>query len=67
MFVDWGQLQLVLSVLVPTAVYVVLVVQFIGIYVASAIYIAVFMAWLGKYPWLTSSPIAVGVPIVASS
>ena len=38
-----------LSVLLPAAVYV-LGVQLIGIYVASAVYIAVFMLWLGKYP-----------------
>lgn len=52
-FVERGQLKLVLSVLVPAAVYV-LGIQLIGIYVASAVYIAVFMAWLGKYSWLKS-------------
>ena len=49
-FVAWGPLRLVLSVLLPAVVYV-LGVQLIGIYVASAVYIAVFMRWLGKYPW----------------
>jgi hypothetical protein len=47
-FVDNDQLKLVLSVLVPALIYV-LVVQFIGLYVASAIYIALFMIVLGKY------------------
>ena len=42
------QLKLVLSVLVPAFVYV-LAVQLIGIYVASALYIALFMRWLGHY------------------
>jgi hypothetical protein len=48
-FVDREQLVRVLSVLVPAIVYV-LVVVFLGLYVASAIYIAVFMVVLGKYP-----------------
>ena len=47
-FVDRGQFKRVLAVLLPAIVYVFLVV-FIGLYVASAIYIAVFMVILGKY------------------
>jgi putative tricarboxylic transport membrane protein len=49
-FVERGQLKLVLSVLVPSAVYVGLV-GWIGIYVSAILYIAFFMRWLGKYPW----------------
>ena len=47
-FVGWDQLKLVLSVLVPALVYV-LGVQLIGIYIASALYITLFMRWLGHY------------------
>jgi hypothetical protein len=47
-FVDREQFVRVLSVLVPAIVYVFCVV-YIGIYVASAIYIAIFMIVLGKY------------------
>jgi Tripartite tricarboxylate transporter TctB family len=47
-FVDSEQLKRVLSVLLPALIYV-LVVQFIGLYVASALYIALFMIILGKY------------------
>jgi putative tricarboxylic transport membrane protein len=49
-FVEVGQLRLVLAVLVPTAVYAVLV-TWIGIYVSSVLFIGFFMRWLGKYPW----------------
>ena len=49
-FVDTKQLKRVLSVLIPAAVYV-LAVQFVGLYVASAVYIALFMIVLGKYSW----------------
>lgn len=53
-FVERGQLKQMLSVLLPAALYV-LGIQLIGIYVASAVYIAIFMAWLGKYSWLKSA------------
>ena len=59
-FVAWGQLKLVLSVLVPAVVYV-LGVQLFGMYVASAVYIALFMRWLGHYSWVKSVGIAVAV------
>jgi hypothetical protein len=48
-FVDREQFVRVLSVFVPALVYVFCIV-FVGIYVASAIYIAAFMVVLGKYP-----------------
>jgi hypothetical protein len=54
-FVERGQLRLVLMVLVPALLYV-LAVQFIGIYIASAVYIALFMWWLGHYAWWKASP-----------
>jgi Tripartite tricarboxylate transporter TctB family len=63
LFVGWGPLKLVFSVLVPSLLYV-LGVQLIGIYVASAIYIAVFMVWLGHYSWLKSATISVAVTAV---
>ena len=49
-FVDAGQLKRVLSVLLPALAYV-LVIAFLGMYIASAVYIALFMIVLGKYPW----------------
>jgi hypothetical protein len=52
-FVDREQLGRVMSVLLPALVYV-FAVQYIGIYVASAIYIAGFMTVLGKYSPLKS-------------
>lgn len=63
-FVERGQLKKVLQVLIPAAVYV-LGVQLIGIYVASAIYIALFMRFIGKYGWLRS--VVLGIVIAAIS
>jgi len=47
-FVDRVQLRRVLSVLLPALVYVV-AVQLVGLYVASAVYVALFMIVLGEY------------------
>jgi MFS family permease len=60
-FVTWAALKRVLQVLVPAAVFV-LGVQVIGIYLAAAAYIAVFMLWLGRYRAALSA--AVGVVVM---
>ena len=52
-----------MSMLVPTAIYVALI-PWIGIYVASAIFIAVFMRWLGQYGWSVVAAISLGMPLV---
>jgi hypothetical protein len=62
-FVDRPSLRRVLQVLIPAALYV-LAVQFIGIYVASALYIALFMVLLGKYGWPRSLIVGAVVSIV---
>lgn len=62
-FVEWSQLKLVMSVLVPAAFFV-LGIQLIGIYVASAAYIAVFMVWLGKYRWIKGVLLGAAVSVV---
>jgi putative tricarboxylic transport membrane protein len=61
-FAEWGQLRQVLSVVVPTTVYVA-AVPFLGIYLSSMVLIAFFMRWLGSYGLATIAPIAIGVPI----
>ncbi len=61
-FVEWAQLKLVLSVLLPAAVFV-FGIQMIGIYVASVAYIAVFMVWLGKYTWIKSVLLGIAVSV----
>lgn len=52
-FVEWGPLRQVLQVLIPACFYV-LGIQVVGIYLSSALYIAVFMVWLGNYGWIKS-------------
>jgi putative tricarboxylic transport membrane protein len=61
-FVTGAELRPVMTMLLPTIVYV-FGVYFLGIYVASAIYIAAFMVWQGKYTWLPTLLTSVGVPV----
>jgi hypothetical protein len=62
-FVNRVQAVRVLSVLLPATLYV-LVVVFLGLYVASAIDIAGFMIFLGKYPPVKSVVLAVIIAAV---
>ncbi|HXM81108.1 MAG TPA: tripartite tricarboxylate transporter TctB family protein [Burkholderiales bacterium] len=62
-FVEVGQLKLVLTVLIPSAIYVGLI-GWTGIYVASAVYVAFFMRWLGKYSWWKVAAVSVGNSVV---
>ena len=62
-FVQVGQLKLVLTVLVPTAIYAFLV-TWIGIYVSSVLFIGFFMRWLGKYPWWKVVLVSVATVVV---
>jgi hypothetical protein len=63
LFAHWDQLKLVLSVVVPTAIYVA-VIPYAGIYVASALLIVGFMRWLGRYHWMHAIAVGVTVPVL---
>lgn len=63
LFAEWGQLTQVLSVVIPTLVYV-LIIPWLGIYVASILLIGFFMKWLGRYGWGLTIAVAVGVPVI---
>jgi hypothetical protein len=65
-FVYWGQLRMVLIVMIPSAFYIGLVanpVYSLGIYEASALFIAAFMRVLGKYSWPKIAAVAVGTMV----
>jgi putative tricarboxylic transport membrane protein len=64
-FVERGQLKLVLSVLLPSLIYALLIggagpLPGLGIYVASAVFVAFFMRWLGGYAWWKVALVAIG-------
>jgi hypothetical protein len=62
LFAEWGQLGQVMQVVIPGTIYVALV-PYVGMYVASALLIAVFMRWIGKYNWTMIALIPVPVMI----
>jgi putative tricarboxylic transport membrane protein len=61
-FVGKDQLKSVMSVLVPTIVFVALI-PWLGLYVAGALFIAYFMVMVGKYSLVKAIPIALVVPL----
>jgi hypothetical protein len=61
-FATWLQLRKVASVVLPTAIYV-LIIPYTGIYLASALLIAAFMTWLGGYRWAVALPVAIVLPV----
>lgn len=56
---QWGP---VLKVLWPATAAVALM-HFIGLYVASALYMAFYMRWVGRHRWLTVIVVALGIPL----
>jgi hypothetical protein len=65
-FVHRGQLKMVLAIMLPTLVYVALIANpwlSLGIYVASIVFIAFFMKWLGKYSWSKTAAVSIGTAV----
>ena len=62
-FVTAAQLRPVLAVLVPATAMVV-VMEGLGLYVASALYLGFYMRWVGRHAWPTIVALGLGVPIV---
>jgi len=61
-FVSREQLDSVLKVLWP-AVAAVGLMHFVGLYVASALYMGFYMRWVGRHRWVTVVALALGIPI----
>jgi putative tricarboxylic transport membrane protein len=62
-FIPRGALTPVLKVLLPAAGYV-LSMHWIGLYVATTLYMAVYMRWIGRFPWLSVVVVSVVVSAV---
>ena len=63
-FVERDQLKQVMVILLPSLVYV-LGVEYIGIYVSSAVFIGLFMRIIGDYSWWRSAAVGIGVSVAA--
>ena len=62
-FVTGARLRPVLAVLAPATAMVV-VMEGLGLYVASALYLAFYMRWVGRHAWTTIAALSIGIPIV---
>lgn len=62
-FADREQLKQVLSVAIPTLVYIILI-AFLGIYVSSVVLIAYFMLVISSFSYLRTALIAILVPLL---
>jgi hypothetical protein len=53
----------VLKVLLPATAFVVLI-QPLGLYVASAVYLGFYMRWIGRHSWLAVIALSIGFAVV---
>lgn len=62
-FLTRERLKPVLATLVPSTGFVVLT-QFVGLYVASALFMGFYMRWIGRYAWAPVVLMSVIFPVV---
>jgi putative tricarboxylic transport membrane protein len=62
-FIPRAAIGPVLKVLGPAMAFV-LVMQFLGMYVASALYMALYMRWIGRYSWAPVVLVSVAFPVI---
>jgi len=62
-FIEKEQLRQVAVVFIPLLAYVA-ALQMIGIYVASALFIGLFMRWVGKFSWWKAAAVGIGFNLV---
>lgn len=54
----------ILGFFLPLIGYVA-IAQFLGLYIATALYLLLVTRWIGRHPWRTCIGVAVGVPVVS--
>lgn len=62
-FADSKNLRLVLKVLWP-AILAVGLMEGLGLYVASGLYLGFYMRWVGRHAWATVIGLSIGIPLV---
>ena len=61
-FLAPGALKPVLSVAIPAALMVFLI-EYIGLYLAAGLYLAVYMRWIGRQRWITVLGVSILLPL----
>jgi putative tricarboxylic transport membrane protein len=62
-FVTRERLKPVLTTLLPSTGFVVLT-QFLGLYVATAVFMGFYMRWIGRYGWVPIALVSVLFPLL---
>jgi putative tricarboxylic transport membrane protein len=62
-FVTRERLKPVLTTLLPSMGFVVLT-QFVGLYVATAVFMGFYMRWIGRYPWVPVALVSLLFPLL---
>ena len=62
-FVDREAFGPVLKVFLPAA-GMVLLIHFVGLYVAAVIYMGLYMRWIGRHQWGMVTAVSIGVPLI---
>ena len=62
-FVSRDGLAPVLKMLLPATAAVV-VTQFLGLYVATALYMGLYMRWIGRHSWLAVAVMSLAFPVI---
>jgi hypothetical protein len=62
-FVTRERLKPVLTTLLPSTGFVVLT-QFVGLYVATAVFMGFYMRWIGRYPWVPVALVSLLFPLL---
>ena len=62
LFVRRDEIRRVMAVLLPTLAYI-FAIGIVGLYVASALFIAAFMRLGGKYGWMKTAAVSVGTSV----
>jgi hypothetical protein len=63
-FIPPEAIKPVLQCVIPAAL-MVLFTEYIGLYLAAGIYLAVYMRWIGKHRWVTVLTLSITIPVAS--
>lgn len=63
-FIRKGGLRPVLYVAIPAALMVALT-EFVGLYIAAGLYLAIYMRWVGRHRWISVLAISILLPLAS--
>ena len=61
-FIPPGALKPILCVAIP-ATLMVFLTDYVGLYLAAGVYLAVYMRWIGKHRWVTVAALSILIPL----